>query len=133
MIITPPLLQAGTAGKAGSQFTGSVFPYLTMPSTDGVTINTVNFTPCARTYWHHHEFGQILLVVAGRGLIQVDGEPVRIMRAGDTIWCPPGERHWHGGSLDSFVTHIAISLGTTKWADEVSEDEYRSSPEEEGS
>ena len=87
--------------KAGSQFTGEVFPYLTMAATDGVTINTVNFTPCARTYWHSHEKGQILIVVAGRGLVQADGGPVCVMRAGDTVWAPPGERHWHGAAPDS--------------------------------
>src|SRR5208282_2841213 len=70
VILIPPSKQAGPAMKAGSQFTGEVFPYLTMAATDGVTINTVNFTPCARTYWHSHEKGQILIVVAGRGLVQ---------------------------------------------------------------
>ncbi len=124
MIIIPPKNHAGIAGKAGSQFTGSVFPYMTMPSTDGVTINTVNFTPCARTYWHSHENGQILLVLAGRGLIQAEGGPVRVIRAGDTIWAPPGERHWHGGSPDSFMTHTAISLGVTAWAEEVTDDQF---------
>ena len=126
MIIVPPALQAGTVGKAGSQFTGDVFPYVTMPSTDGVVINTVSFTPCARTYWHSHERGQILIVVAGRGLVQADGEPICVIRAGDTVWTPPGERHWHGGSPDSYLTHVAISLGTTAWEDAVTDEEYRS-------
>ena len=76
MIITPARSQAGTAGKSGSQFTGTAYPYLTMPATDGVTINTVDFTPGARTYWHSHESGQILQVLAGRGLIQSEGGPV---------------------------------------------------------
>jgi len=124
MILIPPRKQAGTAGKAGSQFTGDVFPYLTMPSTDGVTINTVNFAPCARTYWHSHERGQILLVLAGQGLIQADGGPVMAMRAGDTVWAPPGERHWHGASSGSFVVHIATSLGVTSWAEPVSDDQF---------
>ncbi|HUZ21570.1 MAG TPA: cupin domain-containing protein [Acidimicrobiales bacterium] len=128
MIIIPPTEHAGTAGKAGSQFTGEVFPYVTMPSTDGVVINTVNFTPRARTYWHRHENGQILIVLAGRGLIQAAGGPVRVMRAGDTIWSPPGERHWHGGSSDSFVTHTAISLGVTSWAEAVTEEEFNTAP-----
>lgn len=127
MIIIPPAGQPGPPGKAGSQFTGEAYPYLTMPATDGVVINTVNFTPCARTYWHRHEKGQILVVLAGRGLIQADGGPVRVMRAGDTIWAPPGERHWHGGSSDSYVVHTAISLGVTQWEEEVSEDEYSAS------
>lgn len=119
MIIISPADQAGSTGKPGAKFSGDVYPYLTMPSTDGVTINTVTFTPCSRTFWHHHELGQILVVVAGRGLIQAEGGPVRALRAGDTVWAPPGERHWHGGSADSYMTHVAISLGTTVWAEEV--------------
>ena len=126
MIIIPPDKQAGPAGKTGSQFTGDAFPYLTMPSTDGVTINTVNFTPCARTYWHSHENGQVLMVLAGRGLIQAEDGPVCAMGAGDTISAPPGERHWHGASPNSFVTHIAISLGVTSWAGPVSDDQFSS-------
>lgn len=124
MIIISPSEQAGVAGKPGSQFSGSVYPYLTLPSSDGVTINTVNFTPCARTYWHRHEHGQILVVLAGRGLIQADGEPVRVLRAGDTVWAPPGERHWHGGSVDSYLVHTAISLGVTSWEEELSDEAY---------
>jgi quercetin dioxygenase-like cupin family protein len=128
VIIIPPDKQAGPAGKTGAQFTGDVFVYLSMPSTDGVLISTVNFTPCARTYWHQHENGQILLVLAGRGLIQADGGPMRVMRAGDTIWAPPGERHWHGASPDSYVVHTAISLGPTSWAEAVSDDQYGATP-----
>jgi quercetin dioxygenase-like cupin family protein len=124
MIIIPPVDQAGIAGKPGSQFTGAAYPYLTMPATDGITINTVNFTPGARTHWHHHEAGQIIQVLAGRGLIQTLGEPVRVIRAGDTIWVPAGEEHWHGASPESFMTHTAISLGVTQWADPVSDTEY---------
>lgn len=125
MKIIHPNEQAGTAGKAGSQFTGSVNPYVTMASTDGIVINSVNFTPCSRTYWHRHEGGQILIVIAGRGLIQADGGPVRVLRAGDTVWAPPGERHWHGGSEDSYMVHTAISLGATRWEEELTDDEYR--------
>ena len=124
MIIIPPERQAGTAGKPGSQFTGTAYPYLTMPATDGVTINTVAFTPGARTFWHQHERGQILQVLAGRGLIQSEGEPVSVIRAGDTIWIPAGETHWHGAAPDSFMTHTAISLGVTQWADAVSDTDY---------
>ncbi|MES2171997.1 MAG: cupin domain-containing protein [Actinomycetota bacterium] len=126
MKIIPPAEAAGTAGKQGSQFTGVAYPYLTMPSTDGVVINTVNFTPGARTHWHTHESGQILQVLAGRGLIQSEGEPVHVIRAGDTVWIPGGETHWHGADADSFMTHTAISLGATEWADAVSESEYTS-------
>lgn len=117
--------RSGTGGKVGSQFTGQVFNYLTMPATDGVTINTVTFTPGARTYWHSHTDGQILEIVAGRGLVCTEGErPVTVM-AGDTVWVPPGERHWHGAAPDSFMTHTAISLGPTRWDAEVAETDYR--------
>lgn len=124
MILTHPHGQAGTRGKPGSQFTGDVYPYLTMSSTDGVVINTVDFTPGAHTYWHRHERGQILQVLAGRGLVQSAGGPIEVIRAGDTVWCPPGEWHWHGAAPDSFMVHTAISLGSTEWASPVDDAEY---------
>ncbi|MBK1788018.1 cupin domain-containing protein [Prauserella cavernicola] len=130
MIHISPRQQAGTAGKAGSQFTGAAFPYMTMAATDGVVINTVDFTPGARTYWHSHEHGQILQVLAGRGLAQSEGGPVVVLRVGDTVWVPPGERHWHGAAPDSFMVHTAISLGETAWDVPVAEDEYRATATE---
>jgi quercetin dioxygenase-like cupin family protein len=132
MIHIPPHEQAGTAGKPGSQFTGQAFPYVTMPATDGVTINTVVFTPGARTHWHAHERGQILQVLAGRGRIQSEGGEVEVLRAGDTVWVPAGERHWHGAADDSFLTHTAISLGTTAWDRPVTDEEYEPSTHIEG-
>lgn len=124
MIIVRPDQQAGPSGKQGSQFTGTAFPYLTLPATDGVVVNTVNFTPGARTHWHHHERGQILVVLAGRGLVQVAGGPVQVLRAGDTVWSPPQESHWHGAAPDSYLVHTAISLGSTSWAEAVSDADY---------
>lgn len=124
MIITSASRQAGIAGKRGSQFTGTAFPYLVMPTSDGVTINTVDFTPGARTFWHRHTDGQILQVLAGRGLIQSEGGPVEAITAGDTVWVPPGERHWHGAAPDSYMVHTAISLGATDWDGPVSDDDY---------
>ncbi|WP_432989384.1 cupin domain-containing protein [Dactylosporangium sp. CA-233914] len=94
-----------------------------LPATDGTTITTVFFAPGARTYWHSHENGQILQVLAGRGLICTDGEQPRTIAAGDVVWVPPGERHWHGAAPDSFLTHTAISLGATHWAEEVAGDD----------
>ena len=126
MIIVNPEGQAGTAGKQGSRFTGTAYPYLTLPSTDGVVINTVDFTPGARTHWHTHESGQILQILAGRGLIQSAGGSVEVLRAGDTVWVPPGERHWHGAAPDSFMVHTAISLGATEWSDPVADSDYPS-------
>ncbi|MGD9961374.1 cupin domain-containing protein [Nocardioides sp.] len=125
MIHIPPCQQPGPISKTGSQFTGQAFPYLTLPATDGVTINTVSFTPGARTYWHSHDQGQILQVVAGRGCVQSEGGDCHELRVGDTVWTPPGERHWHGAAPDSYLTHVAISLGTTHWAEELDELGYQ--------
>ena len=126
--IITPATYAGPGKKASSQFTGEVLPYITMPSTDGVSINNVTFTPGARTYWHRHERGQILQVVSGRGLIQLEGEASHFIRAGDVVWIPPGDRHWHGAAPDSPMTHTAISLGVTSWEDEVEEATYTGIP-----
>ena len=93
-----------------------------LPATDGTTITTVFFTPGARTFWHRHERGQILQVLSGSGLICTDGEEPRPIGAGDTVWVPPGERHWHGAAPGSFMSHTAISLGTTDWAEEVTDE-----------
>jgi quercetin dioxygenase-like cupin family protein len=92
-----------------------------LPATDGTTIATVFFAPGARTYWHSHENGQILQVLAGRGLVCTAGEQPQVIQAGDTVWVPAGERHWHGAAPDSFLTHTAISLGETRWAEEVTD------------
>jgi quercetin dioxygenase-like cupin family protein len=131
MIVINPDQQAGPTGKQGAQFTGPAFPYLTMPSTDGVAINTVDFAPGARTFWHSHENGQILQVLAGRGLVGAQDGPVHMIRTGDTVWSPPGESHWHGAAPDSYLVHTAISLGVTTWADAVTDVEYVD-PDQEG-
>lgn len=128
MKIIHPDGQPGTAAYAGAKFSGDVFTYMTMEATEGVSVNNVDFTPGARTYWHSHERGQVLLVLAGRGLVQCDGGPVEVMRAGDAVWADPGERHWHGASPDSYVVHTAISLGVTDWGDPVDDSDYRRSP-----
>jgi quercetin dioxygenase-like cupin family protein len=125
--IIHPDQQAG-AQKAGASFSGTVLPYVIMPSTDGVSLNNVTFTPGARTFWHRHENGQILQVLSGRGLIQLEGEPVRVIRAGDVVWIPAGDRHWHGAAPDSPMTHTAISLGVTSWEGEVSNADYTKPP-----
>jgi quercetin dioxygenase-like cupin family protein len=107
-------------------FTGTVWGDPVLPTTpEGNTINSVTFTPGARTYWHHHSHGQILVVTAGRGWVCSQGSAPQVIRAGDVVWVPPGERHWHGGTADTIMTHLAVSLGPTDWLDEVSEDEYR--------
>lgn len=131
MIIVPGRVSSAPTDKRGPTFTGEVWADPVLPTTDGVTINTVWFPPRGRTFWHHHENGQILHVVAGGGLICSDGERPRRLRAGDVVWVPPGERHWHGGAPDTFLIHLAVSLGTTAWAQEVTDAEYSASPDDE--
>lgn len=106
--------------ERGATFTGQVWfdPVL---SDGGNTIGTVFFTPGAHTYWHSHEHGQILQVLSGRGFVCAEGEEPQEIRAGDTVWTAPGERHWHGAAPDSFMSHTAISLGETLWGDEVTD------------
>lgn len=107
-------------------FTGTVWGDPVLPTTEeGNTINSVTFTPGARTYWHEHSGGQILVVTAGLGWVCPFGEKPELIRAGDVVWVPPGERHWHGGTTDTVMTHLAISIGRTRWLDEVSENDYR--------
>lgn len=132
MIIAPGRVLGEKTDKRGPTFTGEVWADPVLPATDGVTINSVFFPPGARTFWHHHERGQILHVLGGGGLICSLGERPRRLRAGDVVWVPAGERHWHGGAPGSFLIHLAISLGTTSWEQEVAEAEYLAAPEDEG-
>lgn len=112
-----------TEGKPSEQrgptFTGTVWADPVMPLTDGVSINNVFFTPGARTFWHSHEFGQVLNVSAGSGWICKEGEEPQRIRAGDVVWIAPNERHWHGADDASYMIHMATSIGVTKWQEEV--------------
>jgi len=106
-------------------FTGDVLLTTVVPPTDGVTIAEVVFTPGARTYWHSHENGQVLLVTSGRGLLCAEGEQPQVVVAGDVVWTPPGQRHWHGAGPDSCLVHKAISMGTTAWDQPVTDAHYQ--------
>jgi quercetin dioxygenase-like cupin family protein len=70
-------------------------------------VNTVRFSPCARTAWHRHSLGQTLHVTEGIGLVATRGKVI-LMRPGDTVHTPPGEEHWHGALRDHFMTHLAM-------------------------
>ena len=89
----------------------------------------VSFSPGARSAWHTHPLGQTLIVTAGVGWHQCEGEPRQEIRAGDIIWCAPGRRHWHGATPDSAMSHIAIQEAldgkVVTWMEQVSEDDYR--------
>ena len=85
--------------------------------------------PCSRSDWHTHPLGQILIVTAGCGLAQSWGEPIQIIRPGDVVWTPPNEKHWHGASPTSAMTHLAIqeSLNgkAVEWLEKVTDEQYR--------
>jgi quercetin dioxygenase-like cupin family protein len=88
----------------------------------------VTFEPGARTAWHTHPLGQTLIVTAGCGRVQRWGGPVQEIRPGDVIWFPPGEKHWHGASPTTAMTHIAIveqlNGKSADWMEKVSDDQY---------
>ena len=91
--------------------------------------NNVMFTPGARTFWHAHEHGQILTVTLGTGFVQSQGQQPCVLRVGDVVHVPAGERHWHGAGKETVMAHTAISLGTTTWFEEVGEGEYEKAHE----
>ncbi|WP_062114444.1 (R)-mandelonitrile lyase [Aureimonas sp. AU40] len=89
---------------------------------------SVTFEPGARTAWHTHPRGQTLIVTAGLGLVQREGGPVEEIRPGDVIWFEPGEKHWHGASPTTAMTHIAIQENqdgkVVDWMEQVSDADY---------
>ncbi|MGQ5517434.1 (R)-mandelonitrile lyase [Halococcus saccharolyticus] len=89
---------------------------------------TVSFDPGARTAWHTHPLGQRLIVTSGCGLVQREGGEIEQIRAGDVVWFPPDEKHWHGATSDNAMTHIAIQEEqdgeTVTWLEHVTDEEY---------
>ena len=78
--------------------TGEVWFDPIFPKTDGVDVGTVVFSPNGRTVWHQHEHGQLLQITSGSGFVCKEGEAPQRVRAGDTVWIAPNERHWHGAT-----------------------------------
>src|ERR1700761_8640843 len=101
-------------GKGPAEtFTGEVWvdPVTRGLPPSGLNVASVHFAPGARTAWHSHEGGQTLYVTEGRGLVQSRGEPVVPIAAGDVVYTPHLEEHWHGARPDSFMTHLSITEG----------------------
>ena len=120
-----------SAKGAADWFTGTVRidPLFDAPVPARAAGASVTFEPGARTAWHTHPLGQTLIVTSGCGLAQRWGGPVEVIRPGDVVWFPPGEKHWHGASPTTAMTHIAIQEQldgkTADWMEQVSDEQYR--------
>jgi quercetin dioxygenase-like cupin family protein len=127
--------------RAGSQpsgdgpaeyFTGKarIDPLNNPPPPARVSMALVTFEPGARTAWHTHPLGQTLIVTAGCGRVQLEGQPMQDIRPGDVVWFAPGERHWHGAGPETAMSHIAIQErledSPVTWMDHVTDEQYRS-------
>ena len=111
-------------------FTGAVWqdPICDPAETRALMSLMVTFTPGARTPWHRHPLGQTLLVISGCGRMQSRGGPVQTIRAGDRVWIPPGEEHWHGAGPDTLVCHVAMQETedgvSAHWLEPVNDADY---------
>ena len=130
MEITKSGSQASAKGPA-DWFTGSVRidSRFQRPAPARVGGATVTFEPGARTAWHTHPLGQTLIVLSGSGWAQREGGPVEEIRPGDVIWFPPGEKHWHGATPTTAMSHIAIQERlngkAADWMEKVTDEQYR--------
>ena len=122
--------QPSSKGSA-EYFTGSVRidPLFQAPPPGRVSIANVTFEPGARTAWHTHRVGQTLIVTSGFGRVQRWGGPVEHIQPGDVIWIPPVEKHWHGASATTALTHISIVENidgkSAEWMEMVSDEQYQ--------
>ncbi len=111
-------------------FTGTVRvdPLFTAPDPARVSGALVTFEPGARTAWHTHPLGQTLIVTSGCGWVQREGGVVEEIRPGDVVWFPPGEKHWHGATATTAMSHIAIQEklngSVVDWLEHVSDAQY---------
>jgi quercetin dioxygenase-like cupin family protein len=128
---TEPIFPKGEV-IANNNFTGTAWLQMLVnnDSTYTTSIGNVTFEPKARTNWHKHPGGQILLITDGQGFYQEKGKPAQVLHKGDVVKIPPGAEHWHGAAPDCSLTHIAISPNTDKgsvvWLQPVSDEEYNS-------
>lgn len=120
------------SGKGPSDwFTGSVRIDSRFQASEPARVGgaTVTFEPGARTAWHTHPLGQTLIVTAGYGRAQREGGPVEEIGPGDIVWFPPNEKHWHGASPTTAMTHIAIAEAhegkSVDWLEQVSDAQYQ--------
>ncbi len=113
-------------------YTGTVWTtaLATGEEPDRLHVVLATFLPGARTAWHTHPFGQILVATSGTGRVQLAGEPARVLNPGDSVTIAPGERHWHGAGPDQVFAHISMQGATeagimADWSDPITDGEYR--------
>ena len=120
-----------TRKAASENFTGNVWQNTIIEADEPARVRAlrVSCEPGARTAWHIHPLGQTLHVISGVGLMGLRNEAPQLIKAGDTVWIPPGEEHWHGASATNSMTHIAIQEALNgsiaEWLDKVSDVEYQ--------
>lgn len=130
-----PAGSAPTNRAPAEYFTGVVWadPVVDAPAPARLRAVVVAFEPGARTNWHTHPLGQTLYVTHGAGRFQTEGEPVVEIKAGDAIWIPPGEKHWHGAAPSTRMTHIAMHEALDgkhiDWMEPVTDAQYAVAPE----
>ena len=122
---------AATVKPPASNFTGDVYltPVFGGDDASPLVVGLVRFTPGARTNWHSHANGQLLVCTEGIGLVATrDGTAVRLW-AGEPVWTPAGEEHWHGGTAENLMCHYAIldetaAQDATVWLEPVTDEQY---------
>jgi quercetin dioxygenase-like cupin family protein len=128
------ITRAGTAPSTrgpADYFTGTVRidPLFNPPEPARAAGALVTFEPGARTAWHTHPLGQTIIVTTGCGWAQREGGPVEVIRPGDLVWFPPGEKHWHGATVTTAMSHIAVQEkqngSPVTWLEQVSDEQYR--------
>jgi quercetin dioxygenase-like cupin family protein len=119
-----------SAKGSAEYFTGAVRldPFINPPDPARVRGAAVTFEPGARTAWHAHPLGQHLIVTAGCGRVQRWGGSIEEIRPGDVVWIPPGEKHWHGATPTTAMTHIAVQERldgqAAEWMEHVTDEQY---------
>lgn len=130
LAISEQIFPRGEKNPFGKYFKGQ--SYLKRLNQKGVSVANVTFEPGCRNNWHiHHDGGQLLIVTAGEGWLQFEGEPARKLRAGDAVYIPKDIKHWHGASKDSWFAHLSVEVPDptapgkgNEWLEEVSDEAY---------
>ncbi len=134
-MLVHPLGSVKSVRAPASYFTGTVWqdPIIEAPAPATTRAIKVSFEPAARTAWHTHPLGQTLHILSGVGLVQIWDGPVREVRAGDTVYFAPDEKHWHGASPTIAMTHLAIQEAKggrhVDWMEHVTDAQYAVAPE----